>query len=82
MADGWAAPGDLTVSLLDGWELVAGGLVLLVVLVAGTVSLALLGAARGSRGGRVEWEAWLDGRSSRADRPAGDPDGRGAGPVR
>ncbi|SEO48415.1 hypothetical protein [Trujillonella endophytica] len=64
MTDVSAVPGDLTVPLLTGWELVAGGLVLLLVLVAAVV---VLGASRAGRGERADWEAWLDGRSRRAD---------------
>lgn len=55
-----ADPGDLTVPLSSGWELLAVAVVLVVVLV---VAVSVIGAARAGRGGRSEWQAWLDGRT-------------------
>ncbi len=63
-----ADPGDLTVPLLLGWEYVAVVLGLVLALV---VVVSLVGAARAGRGGRSEWQAWLDARSAPED--AGDP---------
>ena len=44
MADVEADPGNLTVPLLTGWELVAGGLVLLLVLVVAATRYVSLGS--------------------------------------
>jgi hypothetical protein len=74
-----AAPGDFTVAPLFGWQAVA---VLLALLLAVVLAAAVLAAARGGRGSRPDWQAWLDSRSTpRCDDPA-EPDDRAAGPGR
>ncbi len=73
-----ADPGDMTVPFLAGWELVAVSLVLVVVLVA---AVSVISAARAGRSGRAEWQAWLDGRSVRADDPSPEPGDRSAEPA-
>ena len=51
-------PGSLTVSVLFGWGSILTGLVLLVALAV--IFLLVLSAGRG---GRSEWQAFLDARS-------------------
>jgi hypothetical protein len=51
-------PGDMTVPLLFGWEGVA--VVVTFVLLLGVVAFLLLAAGRG---GRSEWQTYLEGRS-------------------
>jgi hypothetical protein len=58
----------MTVPLLFGWETVAVGLVVLVVLAFAAV--ALMAAGR-STSGRSEFEAWLASRSDRQARGSG-----------
>jgi hypothetical protein len=63
------APGSMTVPPLFGWGDILTVLVLLLVVVA--VFLIVASAGRASSR-RSEFEAWLDGRSSRGRRPAAD----------
>ena len=66
----------MTVSFLFGWQHIFTGLVLLIALAV--VFLLVLAAARGGRGGRSEWQAFLDARSGgRQDLPPGADDARG-----
>ena len=63
----------MTVSFLFGWQHILTGLVLLIVLAA--IFLLVLAAGRG---GRSEWQAFLDARSGgRQDLPPGADDARG-----
>ena len=63
----------MTVSFLFGWQHILTGLVLLIVLAA--IFLLVLAAGRG---GRSEWQAFLDARSAgRPDLPPGEDDARG-----
>jgi hypothetical protein len=62
-------PGNMTVPPLFGWQVIGTGLVLLVVL-AIVVFLYLMTGRAAS--GRSEWQAFLEGRSSRLD-PAAEP---------
>jgi hypothetical protein len=63
------APGNMTVPFLFGWGDILVVLVLLLVVVAVFLVVASTGRASSRR---TEWEAWLDGRSSRATGPASD----------
>jgi hypothetical protein len=65
-------PGNMTVSFLFGWQHILTGLVLLIVLAA--IFLLVLAAGRG---GRSEWQAFLDARSAgHPDLPQGEVDAR------
>ncbi|MCW2699652.1 MAG: hypothetical protein JWQ45_1187 [Blastococcus sp.] len=71
LTPGMAAPdpGNLTVPPLFGWEVIVTGLVLLVLLAAVVFLLLMSGRAAS---GRAEWQAFLDGRSSRRPDEAGE----------
>jgi hypothetical protein len=61
-------PGNMTVPPLFGWQVLGTALVLLVVLAIIVFLYLMTGRAPS---GRAEWQAFLEGRSSRVD-PAGD----------
>ena len=63
-------PGSLTVPPTFGWQEI---LTVLVLVVAVAVVFLVIGVVSASLNGRREWEAWLDGRTSRHAQPARDP---------
>jgi hypothetical protein len=65
-------PGSMTVPPWFGWQDV---IVVVVVMAAVGVAYFLVAAARSSAGGRSEWQAYLEARSSRQVRPADHDDG-------
>lgn len=72
-----SSPGSMTVPFLFGWE----GIAILVVLLA-VLGVAFLVAAttRAGAGERSEWQAYLEGRSSRGRDSAPAPQDRAPAP--
>jgi hypothetical protein len=71
-------PGSMTVPPLFGWGDI---LILLLLLVAVAVAFFVTTAVGTEAGGRAEWQAWLDARSSSRQAPAPDPGDRPAEPA-
>jgi hypothetical protein len=69
-------PGSMTVSPLFGWGDI---LILLLLLVAVAVAFFVTTAVGTEAGGRAEWQAWLDARST--SRQAPDPGDRPTEPA-